>query len=127
MGWSMIVRLAVGGLKMAASQLPGVIVSLLVAERYFRRQRTIDERKEQVDVERHYRKVVNAFITFSGKRPKYPLYLRDAMNDLELVLKVYNRDFDHNEVQTEAGELAKKIIAEHPQDFEDVDGGWPTP
>jgi hypothetical protein len=121
LAWGMV---SDGSLRSIAEQLPGaaisLVISLLIAEKYFRRQRDIDKKKEEQDVKLHYRKAVNAYITFLGKRAKYPFYLREALSDLEITLNIYRTDFDFNQLRCEVAELAKKTIQERPDDFEDA-------
>jgi hypothetical protein len=111
-------------LKYIAQQLPGALIALVVswffADKYFNKQREIDHKKEEQEVKLSYGKLVNAFFKFQGKRPKTaPLYLHEAMTELKLRLEMYNRSFNASKLQTEAGELAAKMIKEKPEDFED--------
>jgi predicted secreted Zn-dependent protease len=111
-------------LKYIAQQLPGALIALAVswffADRYFTKQRAIDRNKEEQEVKLSYNKLVNAFFKHYGKRPKTaPVYLRDAMTELEMRLKVYRPEFNAAELQKKAGEQAAKVIKENPGEFED--------
>jgi hypothetical protein len=111
-------------LKYIAQQLPGVITSLAVswyfAERYFGRQRAIDENKEEKEVQLSYEKLVNAYIKMFGKRPKNGFDIREAMTEFELRLKVYRPAFNAKKMMENAAELAQRTINENPDGFEDI-------
>ena len=106
--------------RIAAEQVPALLVSFSVAQVYFRRQREIDKSKEESDVTLHYRKLVNAYITYLGKYPKIPFYLREAMSDLEIRIKIYRPEWNSDKLLMEAGEAAKNFIAANPDDFENI-------
>jgi hypothetical protein len=113
------INILISGGKIILEQLPGLAVSLIIAERYFRRQRRIDRNKEESDVKLHYGKVVDAFIIHLGKRPKNMSFeLHEAMAELRIRLTIYRPEFDANKLLLEAAEEAKKRIAAHPEDFE---------
>ena len=110
---------------MAAEQLPGIVVALAtsfcVAQVYFKRQRKIDAMKEKKEVELAHKKLINAYITSGGIRPKGGSFQTfEATSELEMKLEIYHPDFDaHKWLQDAAGD-AVKFVADHRDDFEPV-------
>ena len=109
-------QFVLGSLIGAAASL---LSSWLVASRYFKRQRKIDEDKEKTDVELSYARLVNSLSETFGKRLKNRR-AREAMSELEGKLKVYNRAFDPIKLFEQAGESAAQLIKDHPESFEDI-------
>jgi hypothetical protein len=105
----------------AISLVTSLGTSWYVAEKYFRRQRGLDEEKEKHEVQLSFNRLVNANYAVLRKRLKGSPHLRDAMTEFETKLKIYRPDWDAKETIEAAAEQAQQTIDEHPGDFEDVE------
>jgi hypothetical protein len=125
MNWNQLWVVLNPTLKVISEQLPGLVISLAtsfyVSQIYFNRQRKIDKEKEEKEVQLYHRKLMNAYITSLGKRPKVASFpVREAMDDLKTRLEIYRPDFDANKWLSDLATDAVKFIAEHRDDFEDI-------
>ena len=102
------------------SLITSLATSWFVADKYFRRQREIDDEKEKQEVQFAFSKLVNAYFTFFRKRLKRHAHLRDAMTEYENKMKIYRPDWDPKEMIEAAAEKAQETIDEHPEEFEDI-------
>ena len=112
-------------IKVIIEQLPGLVISLVtsffVAQVYFNRQRMIDKEKQEKEVRLCQKRLMHAYITTLGKRPKNGnFYVHEAMDNLTTSLAIYRPEFDANKWLKDTAEEAKKFIADHPNDFEDI-------
>ena len=112
-------------LNMAAEQIPGIVIALAtsfyVAQVYFKRQREIDEMKEKKEVELAHKKLINAYITSAGLRPKVGSFqVHEAMSELQMKLEIYRPSFDANKWLKDAANDAAKFVADHKEDFEKI-------
>ena len=95
-----------------------LLTSWLVAERYFKRQRIIDDERARADVELSYSRLVHAYFGFYGKRLKNPSTVHHAMSELQNKLKIYNREFDAQPLILQAADQAQQTIKDNSDDFE---------
>ena|SRR5437867_9441628 len=110
----------------ALGALFSLLTSWFVAHRYFKRQRKIDKEKERKEVELSHAKLMGAYFRMYGKQPKSPSpYLRDAMAEFEMKVKVYRPEFDAQQMMRQTGIDAEKFIRDNPDSFEDIQAHAP--
>jgi hypothetical protein len=74
------------------SLVTSLATSWYVADRYFTRQREIEQARESQEVQLAFKKLVHAYFPMLKKRPKLRAEVRDAMNELEAKVKIYRPD-----------------------------------
>jgi hypothetical protein len=128
MDWNQIWILMKPTILVIAEQLPGLVISLVtsfcVANVYFKRQREIDKAIEKQEVMLYHKKLLHAYITALGKRPKVgTFHMHEAMEDLRAKLEIYQPEYDTHKWLEDSLEEAKKFIVDHQEDFEDIPKG----
>ncbi len=103
--------------------LLGTLVSLLIAENYFQRQRKLDKEKEKAAVLLQFLKLTNVYKRWHleklGREEEgaFPIYVKDAMAEYATVYDLYLPNGDHTQGYKQALETAQKEIIEHPERF----------
>lgn len=94
--------------------------SWFIADRYFRRQREIEEEREKQEVQLAFSRLMHAWFAVIQKRPKVSAAAHLAMTEFETRLRIYKPGYDAKEMMEEAAAQAEQFIAEHPNDFEEI-------
>jgi hypothetical protein len=111
------IALAVGSVFVGA--FFSLLASWIVAERYFKRQRKIDEWKEQLELHLAYERLMHSFFALAGKRPKSSA-TRIAMSEFKAKLKICNPKYEAEQMYNDASTQAANMLRDNPEDFEDI-------